>query len=313
MVILDTLAPVFVLIALGALLRRFGFFDAKGVDTLNRCCYWIGLPSLLFLKIGLEPSPEGASGRLVLALLGATALLLLSALVIGLLLRQPPRTLATFMHVGFRGNLAYVGLPVVIYAFDGRPGGAAAGSMAAMGLGVCVVAYNIIAVILHLAAQHSLTAKAMRHMLAKTATNPLLLACVAGFAWQHTAGAGNMPLAITRSLTVAGQFALPLALLCVGSALVTTPIRNVALPALLAAVLKTVAGPLAGLALARLLGLPPMETGVVCILMATPTAIASYVLTGQLGGDEHLAAGSIVLSTLLSIASLSGMIWLLNG
>ena len=311
MVILNTLAPVFVLIALGALLRRFGFFDAKGVDTLNRCCYWIGLPTLLFLKIGLEPAPEGASGRLVLALLGATALLLLAALATGLLLRQPPRTLATFMHVSFRGNLAYVGLPVVIYAFDGRPGGAEAGSMAAMGLGVCVVAYNIIAVILHLAAQHSLNAKALRHMLAKTATNPLLLACVAGFAWQHAAG--TMPLAIARSLAVAGQFALPLALLCVGSALVTTPLRHVALPAALAASLKTLAGPLAGLVLARLLGLPPMETGVVCLLMATPTAIASYVLTGQLGGDDRLAAGTIVLSTLLSIASLSGVIWLLNG
>jgi len=311
MVILNTLAPVFVLIALGALLRRFGFFDARGVDTLNRCCYWIGLPALLFLKIGLDPAPEGASGRLVLALLGATALVLFAALATGLLLRQPARTLATFMHVSFRGNLAYVGLPVVIYAFEGRPGGAAAGALAAMGLGACVVAHNIIAVILHLAAQHRLSTKALRHMLTKTATNPLLLACVAGFAWQHVAG--PMPQAIVRSLTVAGQFALPLALLCVGSALVTTPLRNVAVVATLAAALKTLGGPLAGLLLAHLLGLPPMETGVACLLMATPTAIASYVLTGQLGGDDHLAAGTIVLSTLLSIASLSGVIWLLNG
>jgi predicted permease len=313
MTILNTLAPVFVLIALGALLRRLRFFDGKGVDTLNRCCYWIGLPSILFTKIGLEPAPEGASGRLVLALLGATALLLLAALAVGLLLRQPGRTLATFMHVAFRGNLAYVGLPVVIYAFDGRADGDGAGAVAAMGLGVCVVAYNIIAVILHLTAQHRLGLSALRHILAKTATNPLLLACVAGFVWQHIAGAGTMPLAISRSLTVAGQFALPLALLCVGSALVTTPLRHVALNAILAAMLKTLAGPLAGLMLARLLNLPPRETGVACILMATPTAIASYVLTGQLGGDDHLAAGSIVLSTLMSIASLSCVIWLMNG
>jgi len=313
MMILNTLAPVFVLIVLGALLRRFRFLDTKGVDTLNRCCYWIGLPALLFLKIGLDPAPPGSGGKLVLALLGATTLVLLAALVIGLLLRQSPRTLATFMHVSFRGNLAYVGLPVVIYAFEGQPTGAAAASLAAMGLGVCVVAYNIIAVVLHLAAQHRLSIAALRRMLARTATNPLLLACVAGFAWQHAAGANAMPLAITRSLTVAGQFALPMALLCVGSALVTTPLQHVALPALLAALLKTGAGPLAGGLIAHLLALPPVETGVVCILMATPTAIASYVLTGQLGGNDHLAAGTIALSTILSIVSLSGVIWLISG
>jgi predicted permease len=312
-IILNTLAPVFVLIALGATLRHFGFFDTKGVDTLNRACYWIGLPALLFLKIGIEPAPEGASGRLLVALLGATGMLLISALLLGFLMRQPAAKLATFMHVSFRGNLAYVGLPVVIYAFEGRPHGASASALAATGLGGCVVAYNVIAVVIHLAAQHRLTIDAFKKMLTKTITNPLLLACLAGFAWQHGVPTGSMPLAFTRSLTVAGQFALPLALLCVGSALVSTPLQHVAFTAVLAALLKTLAGPLAGFAMAHLLMLSPTETGVTCLLMATPTAIASYVLTGQLKGDAQLAAGTIALSTVLSILSLSGVIWLLNG
>lgn len=312
MLIVNTLAPVFVLIALGALLRRFRFFDESAVRTLNRCCYWIGLPALLFHKIGLEPAPEGSGGGTILALLGATALLLVAALLIGLLRRQSSRTLATFMHVSFRGNLAYVGLPVLIYAFESRPDGASAGSVAALGLGVCVVVYNVTAVVLLLAAQHRLNASAFKNMMFRTATNPLLLACLAGFAWQFVSPLIGMPPFVSRSLVLAGQFALPLALLSVGSALVTTPLRHVALEAALAAMLKTVAGPLFGFGMARLLGLPPMETGVVCILMATPTAIASYVLTEQLGGDDRLAAGTIVASTLLSMASLTGVIWLLN-
>ena len=308
--IFNTLAPIFVLMGLGALLCRFRFLDDGAVNTLNRCCYWIGLPALLLHKIGFESAPAGAGGRTALALLAATGILLALAGGTGILLRQPARQLATFMHVVFRGNLAYVGLPVVIFAFARHPDGSAAGPIAATGLGVCVVVYNIAAVIMHLTAAHRLNATAMRRIAASMATNPLLLACLAGFAWQATGLPA--PLFLDRSLVLAGQFALPLALLSVGCALVTTPLRFVALPAVIAAVLKNAAGPLAGLLAARLSGLPPLETGVVCILMATPTAIASYILTEQLHGDSRLAAGTIAASTLLSIPGLAVVLWLLD-
>jgi predicted permease len=68
--------------------------------------------------------------------------------------------------------------------------------------------------------------------------------------------------------------------------------------------------PLAGWALGRLAGLSGLEMSVILILLACPTAVATYVLADQLAGDTQLSAGVIVASTLLSFVSLFVVLWL---
>jgi len=93
--------------------------------------------------------------------------------------------------------------------------------------------------------------------------------------------------------------------LCIGGALVTTPFRGNRRIAIAAAVFKTLLSPLIGYGVARAMRLDPGETRVVLILMACPTAAISYTMVRQLGGDEAVAASSIVLSTLFSSIALS--------
>ncbi len=97
----------------------------------------------------------------------------------------------------------------------------------------------------------------------------------------------------------------PLALICIGGALAVTPLRGNQRNATLAALLKTAGQPLLGWLVARWLGLAPAETQIGLIILATPTAAATYTMVTQLGGDEALAAGSVVLSTLFSAATLA--------
>ncbi len=113
--ILDTLGPVFLVIALGAVLRRFRFLDDHSVRVISAACYWVGLPCLLVLKIGTAVAAAGAARSTTLVLLTGTAILLVLSLPVALVLRLKPKGIATFMHVVFRGNLAYLGLPVVCF------------------------------------------------------------------------------------------------------------------------------------------------------------------------------------------------------
>ena len=69
--------------------------------------------------------------------------------------------------------------------------------------------------------------------------------------------------------------------------------------------------PLLGWPLARWAGLSPDEMRITLLFLACPTAAASFTLAGKLGGDEALAASSVVLSTALSIASLSAVLALI--
>jgi predicted permease len=62
--------------------------------------------------------------------------------------------------------------------------------------------------------------------------------------------------------------------------------------------------PLLAWAVAYALQLPTMETSVLVLFFALPTAPTAYVLTRQLGGDSQLMAGIITLQTLLAAVSL---------
>jgi predicted permease len=78
---------------------------------------------------------------------------------------------------------------------------------------------------------------------------------------------------------------------------------------LVCAVLKGLISPLLGLLSAILLGLDALEARIAIVYLATPTAIASFVLAGQFGSNEKLAATSIIVSTFVSIVSLPLGLW----
>ena len=114
--ILNIVLPVFVVIALGYLLRRLQLIDATFLFQTNRLIYYIALPILLFYKIGTADfsptsTPPSSSARrrpLPSPSCFRTA--------------TPPSPLSArrSRHLqpgGFRGNLAYVGLAIVINAY----------------------------------------------------------------------------------------------------------------------------------------------------------------------------------------------------
>ncbi len=68
--------------------------------------------------------------------------------------------------------------------------------------------------------------------------------------------------------------------------------------------LRLLGMPLLAYGVARLLALPKLETAVLVLFFALPTAPTAYVLTRQLGGDSQLMAALITLQTLLAALSL---------
>lgn len=298
--VLNTLAPVFVVIALGAVLRRSGFLSESFLRELNRVVYWIALPALLFGKIVSAPAIGPAAGKSFAIALAGTLAAVLIGYAVALAMRVPGRSVGTFVQASFRGNLAYVGLPVVLHAFAGNP---AAETLAVLTLAPLVPIYNVVAVVALLASRHKLDRSAVLRMLLQIATNPLLLACVAGLAvW--TAGL-SLPVAAGRTLNVLADMTLPAALIAVGGSLVGARVGNRALQSASAATIKLAVAPAAGLLTAGLIGAAHEETFVALILLACPTAVASHVLADQLGGDGDLSAATIALTTVLSIIPLT--------
>jgi malate permease and related proteins len=307
-IVLSIVLPVFWVIALGILLTRTGFLSAALIGELNRLTYFVGLPAYLFVSVAETSFGGGRAAVLFAAMGGATLLVLLAGYGVARGLRVPRESIGSFLHASIRGNLAYIGLPVVTLALTAHAGAAAGelGRVALIAMAPLVVITNTLGVLLLLIG-HGRPGSAMWRTIAwQLATNPLLLAIVVGVgvAALHL----TLPSWLMQSVHIVGELALPLALLCIGGTLVVIPLRGKRTYAVAASLLKVAAVPLAGWPLGRWLGLSPDELRIVLLFLACPTAAASFTLAGKLGGDEALAASCVVVSTALSVVSISAVL-----
>ena len=295
--LVDTLAPLVLIIILGAALARIRFLGPVFIADLNKLAFWIALPALLFTSANRAAAPILKSGaywqpsprRVLIALV---------ALGVGIALRMPGRGVGTLMQSAFRGNLAYIGIPLLAYSFSENP---IASAVIVMILTMAV--YNILAVVVLQAGSHSTKRADWKKLALSIATNPLLVAGLLGLIVPVVGLA--LPSFVQRALESLGAAAVPIALMCIGGSLATTPLRGRRLWIVTAALLKVVVLPVLVFFLARLARLGPAELRIALVLSSCPTAAAAFVMARQMGGDESLASGSIALSTLLSSISLA--------
>lgn len=305
--IVNSLAPVFLIVALGWLLRRRRFLSVGALQDMTRLTYWVGLPCLLFVNIAGARPLLGEAGAIFMVLTAATVAGIVVGYGLARWLGLPRTAIGTFLQAGFRGNLAFVGLPVILYAFAG-PGrdAAAAGATALVALGPMVVLYNVASVLALLLSRAPISRQALGALYRELQTNPLLLSCLAGVI--YAALHWPLPALVERTGNAVGQMALPLALLCIGGSLASMRLDGQLPWAAAATACKLVLLPLLGFLIARLLGLSPTGMRIALILLACPTASVSYILVAQLGGDKPLASGAILLSTLLAAAPLAAIL-----
>ncbi|PNF72823.1 AEC family transporter [Stutzerimonas stutzeri] len=298
--LLLALWPLFALIIAGYFLRLRDFPSEAFWPGAERINYFVLFPALLFSSLATAPLDNPALPRLAGAVMLALGLVWVALLLLKRVRNWPAARFGAFAQGGLRFN-TYLGLAAVGSLF-GKEGLA----LAALMLALMVPTVNVMSV-------WALTAErgvSVRSLLLPILKNPLILACLTG-AMVNLSGLG-LPGGTDRLLSLLAAASLPLGLLCVGAALKPRELGG-EIPALgWNSALRLLAVPLLAYAVARLLHLPAMETTIIVLFFALPTAPTAYVLTRQLGGDSHLMAGIITLQTLLAAASLPLVLTLLE-
>ena len=291
--LLLALWPLFALIVAGYYLRRREFPSEAFWPGAERLNYFVLFPALLFSSLARAPLDNPALPRMALAVLLGLGIAWLALLFARRLRGWPAGRFGAFSQGILRFN-TYLGLAAVTSLF-GQPGL----SLAALMLALMVPTVNVLSV-------WSLTAErgvSVRSLLLPIVKNPLILACLGG-ALANLSGIG-LPGGSDRLLGLLAAASLPLGLLCVGAALKPEQLGR-EVPALAwNSGLRLLAMPLLAWAVAYGLHLPSMESSVLVLFFALPTAPTAYVLTRQLGGDSQLMVGIITLQTLLAAGSLS--------
>jgi predicted permease len=298
-VILDNVLPVFLLIALGVVLRRAGLTDAAFLRRGDRLVYHVFFPALLLWKVGGAGAPDGAPWRLWAAGLGALTAMWLVSLALIAALRVSGRRAGVFSQATFRFN-TYVAIAVV-FNVQGDPGVARLGELLGLAIPLC----NVLAVVTMIWHRRGVLDQAarMRLTLRALVSNPLILACAAGMVWARWLP--PFPVALDNTLRLAASLTLPFALISIGGSLTLAGLRRHLPLAATATLLKLAALPLVGWWALRLAGVTGPDHLTAMLFFAMPGSTAMFVLAEQLDGDSELASAVIVLSTLVSIASLS--------
>ncbi len=302
MFIINSIAPIFLLIALGKLLQKSGFFPDAFFKGLNRLVFWFALPALLICRIGTAHLELETISKIVLLLTLGTLASLLFAWILARFLKLPSPKTGAFIQGSFRGNGAFIGLPVIIYSMGTLD--PAAETLGTVVLAPLVVLFNILGVIvlLHYGKKTYSVSESFSAFLLQLVKNPLIIACAIGLAINLTDIA--FPLFIFRSLDALGRAALPLILISIGSSLAFEPLRGAASPSLVASLIKVVVTPMFGFLLAGLFDLTTTERMIAIFYLAAPAAGMSYVMAEVMGNDATLAGRIVALSTLLSAITL---------
>lgn len=282
------LMPSFLMVCLGGVLRpRLSENAWQGLDKLN---FEILFPTLIFVAASSRPiSPADLLG------IGPAVWLILSAgLVLGFAARPfgPDRfrDFAGAWQTAWRFNTAMAF--VAIATIQGAPAG-----ILAVAVGLAIPVANMYAVL-------GLTRGAgnWTQTLAKIATNPFLIASLAGV----VVGLSGMTIhpVLMAPLEMIAQAALPIALISVGATMQWGALAKLNVFSLILVGTRLVALPALTLGACLLLQVETLLASTLVMFAALPTASAAHVLAAGFGADRVLAATLVAQSTLLSAVTL---------
>ena len=294
-VMVHALLPVFVLIALGHLLRRWNFPGGDFWPQAERFTYYVLFPAMLVYKLGQARLPASAYGDTALLIGSMLAAMTVVLVLVQWFWRWRGPVFSSVYQGAIRFN-SYVGL-----AAGGMLLGDEGLQMTAIAVAIMVPLLNLLCIVMF-----ALVANESRIQFTKVlraiATNPLIVGSVLGVLWGFFE-LGFHPL-LAGVLEPLSNLALPMGLMTVGAGLQLSALRGSAAPFVVSSVLKLVAFPLMAAGLAMLLGLEGLLVQVAVLLATLPTATSAYILARQLGGDAPLMAGIISGQTLLAMVSI---------
>ncbi len=279
--ILQITAPVFLLALAGYVWARMEMrFD---LEFIARLSVSFSMPCLIFavlVKVEIDPA---AFREIALASVVSYAAL---GLVLWLVLRAAGLSMRTYLAPGVFANTGNVGLPVALFAYGQE------------GLAFAIIIFAIMAIF---SFTIGIYVVAGTGKLAEALKQPLVYASVFGgvFAIQGW----EVPAWLLNSLDLAGQIAIPLMLLTLGVSIANLSVGEVGRAIALSLAKLSITTAIAVLVV-WLFDLTGAARGVLVLQLVMPVAVTSYLLAERYRAEPDKVAGTVVVSTLISVATI---------
>lgn len=287
--------PLFVLIALGYGLIRWGKWPSSITDGLTRFVFSLALPAMLFRMMCDFSQRPAVDARPLIAFFGSCLIVfVLGRLVARHLFRLDGVAGSVFALGGIFSNNVMLGLPIASVML----GQAAIPSVALVLVFNGLILWTLVTVSIEWARNGSPTLSGFAKTARSVLTNPLIVGILSGTLFSLT----GLPLPdfVDRPVSMLGQVAAPLSLVVLGMGLAEYRISEGWQLSSAICVLKLLVQPLVIWLLAWMMDLPPMETRVVVLLGSMAVGVNVYLMSRQFNTLTGPAATSLVMSTVLA-------------
>lgn len=296
-------APIFLIILLGNLLKRILIQDDAIWYQINSLTYWVLFPCLLFNKTSVIDFESYSIGLFSLSLMVGFLLAVLFCFAANKVYGMGPSTFSSVLQGGGRHN-SFLALAVVSQIFGEQ--GELIGTIAV----AVMVSFSNILTIIMLTIILREKDKAKPNVALEIFRNPFIIAIALGLIFNFL-NLGNLPILHDYTGYI-GKAALVIALVCVGAGLKFVGGRQFIMPCVIACFAKMIVFPGTVFLLAQYFDLSPILTISAVIFATVPTSSTAYALAKQMGGDAPLMAAIISLQTLLSVVAIPLVIILVS-
>lgn len=285
--------PIFVVLFLGALLKKRQMIDDDFIKRASQLVYKIGLPIMLFNATSTADFGQMADKKLLTIFALTTIVICIIGLFVAHWFTQESRDQGVFTQGAFHGNLVILGLAFCVNAY-GEKGLIIATLPVATG----AIINNLLAVyVLNRSLSHA--HRSFFSTIFEVIKSPIIIAIFLGLV--SNAIHLRLPQVLIDSGNYLGQMVLPLALICIGGTLKFSRVTLASRLTLGANFFKLGLTPIIACTLGIFLGMRGEALGILFLLAASPTATISFVMVQALNGNTALAANIIAQSTLLSL------------
>ena len=285
---------LFILMMVGALLKKTGVISAEGKKTLSDLCIKVVIPCNIFKSFLIDFTPD---------ILKTCGLLLVSAVI----LQAVCLLLNRFIYNGFelrRKKVLQYCTIVPMSGFLGNP--IAEGIYSSVGVlytSIFLIPMRII--MWSVGTSYFVVGEKtdMKKVLKNVLMHPALVAIYLGLICMVTGF--RPPAVILKPIQYLGNCNTALTMIIVGTILADVPLLSIFSKATIGfSALRLVLLPAAAFGLGLLLGLDNVSHGVSVLMTGMPAGATAAILAARYGSDAEFATKCVVMSTLLSMVTL---------
>lgn len=290
--LLHQLSPAFILLLFGYFLCKVGLFPDDFRRGLDKLSYIILLPAMLIQLISSAEFHQDIIPT-ALALNAGIIVSLIVSILWALLQKIDKNTIGSIAQGASRFNVAMI-MPIAILLFGDK--GLIVVSLTII-FTVPLINVIVVSLLTYLGVGYFNLYKTVR----STVSNPLIVSILFGLlmnvlGWQ-------IPKLFIPLFSSLKDAVVPLMLMSVGAAFSFRAITNIQ-PIIIATSVKFILYPIVAVSVGLLLGVANMNIYIIALHGFVPTAMSSYAISKQMGGDSQTMATIISVQTGLCLLTI---------